>query len=123
MNLTPRQLDVLLLIERHIDRTGLSPTYQEIQDTGAFTSKSGVWRCLQGLIERGYIRMTPNLARSIEVIKPSEGPRYPLPKHLEADVKSYARKNHITPATVIAEAVTAYLGLELVSEEHKLSYL
>lgn len=72
IGLTPRQLEALTFIERHIATRGSSPTYEEIRAGIGLASKSGVFRLVNGLEKRGRISRLPGLACSISVIRNSE---------------------------------------------------
>ena len=110
--LTSRQLQLLQFIESHIDENGYSPTFEEMKVGLGLKSKSNMHRLLECLEQRGHIRRWRNLPRAIQVLLPSSDNRYPLPKYLVGPLKKFASEVHTTPAAVIAEAVTAYLGLE-----------
>ena len=66
--LTERQAEAKAFIVDYIARNGNAPSYNEIADALGLSSKSGVHRLMQGLIDRGHIRTIPNSARAIEVI-------------------------------------------------------
>lgn len=67
--LTRRQQDTLNFIRGFsIKNRGIAPTYDEIKDGIGLTSKSGIARLVDGLVERGCIRRLPNRARAIVVI-------------------------------------------------------
>ena len=54
--MTPQQLAVLRLIDGHIERTRVPPSYQEIADALGVASKSGVHRLVGALVDRGYLK-------------------------------------------------------------------
>lgn len=65
--LTPRQLDLLIAIEDYLEVTqGVSPTYDELAKE-LDTTKSNVYRIALALIDRGFISVRPNEARSIKL--------------------------------------------------------
>ena len=66
--LTPRQKELLDFITGFTKATGYSPSFAEMMDGVAVTSKSMIWRLLTGLEERGYIRRLPHRARAIEIV-------------------------------------------------------
>ena len=68
--LTAKQRECLRAIETYYDQHDRSPTYEELMPVLGLSSKSGVFRLIRGLEDRGYIRRIPHLARAIEVIKP-----------------------------------------------------
>ena len=67
--LTRKQHELLLYIHRHLDRTGVSPSFDEMKDALNLKSKSGVHRLITGLEERGFIRRLPHRARALEVLR------------------------------------------------------
>jgi repressor LexA len=67
--LTARQRDCLRFIETfQAENDGASPTFDEIRGALGLAGKSGVFRLLDGLEERGFIRRLPNRVRAIELI-------------------------------------------------------
>ncbi len=76
--LTPRQHQLLHFIHDYVTRHGVSPSFEEMRDSLALRSKSGIHRLITGLEERGYIRRLAHRARAIELLRapPSstEGP-------------------------------------------------
>ena len=77
--LTKKQHELLLFIHRHLQKTGVSPSFDEMKDALALKSKSGIHRLITGLEERGFIRRLPHRARAVEVIR--------LPNDIEAAAK------------------------------------
>ena len=71
MTLTKRQSDLLSFIEVYAVKHGCGPTYDEVRVALGLGSKSGVARLVDGLVERGRLRRMPNLARALEVVRPS----------------------------------------------------
>jgi len=67
--LTKRQKDLLTVLDREIKRTGVTPSYNEMKDALGLASKSGVYRLVRALDERGFIRRLPGRARAIEVVR------------------------------------------------------
>lgn len=67
--LTRLQRKALTFIIVYIKNEGVVPSYVEMQTGLGINTKSGVHRLIQGLVERGYIRTIPHLARSIEVLR------------------------------------------------------
>jgi SOS-response transcriptional repressor LexA len=59
---------VLDYIIKYCEKHGYSPSYQEIADAIGITSKSGVKRIIDGLIERGRLETLPRRARSLVVV-------------------------------------------------------
>jgi repressor LexA len=67
--LTAKQHELLLLIHDRLNRTGVSPSFDEMREALDLKSKSGVHRLISALEERGFIRRLPNRARALEVLK------------------------------------------------------
>ena len=67
--LTKKQLDLLELIHRRMQRDGVPPSFDEMKDALDLRSKSGIHRLITGLEERGFIRRLPHRARALEVLK------------------------------------------------------
>jgi repressor LexA len=67
MKLTKRQKEILDFVTEFIDREGYSPSMEEIAAHFHFASLNAVFKHLQALESRGYLRRDPNRARAIEV--------------------------------------------------------
>jgi len=76
--LTQKQYELLILIDKCLNDTGVSPSYDEMKGKLNLKSKSGIHRLIKGLEERGFIRRLPHRARALEVIK--------LPENLSGKV-------------------------------------
>ena len=76
--LTQRQSDLLRFIVRYADEHGMSPTYAEMADGLSLTFKSSIFKLLDGLQERGFIRRIPYRARAVEVLKRPEATEPPI---------------------------------------------
>lgn len=59
ISLTPRQTEALLFIAGFIESKGKSPSMQEIAQGLNLASKSGSYRLVQALEERGHLRRAP----------------------------------------------------------------
>ena len=70
MGLTAMQLNALAFIENYIDGNDIPPTVQEINDGIGLHSKSGVFRLLVALEDRGKIHRMPRRARAIALGPP-----------------------------------------------------
>ena len=68
--LTDRQKDTLTFICLYILKTGYSPSLREIAQ-GLYISKPVAVRYIKALESKGYIKHTPNIPRSIVVLKVS----------------------------------------------------
>jgi repressor LexA len=70
--LTAKQHELLRFIQRKLEETGISPSFEEMKDALDLKSKSGVHRLISALEERGFLRRLPNRARALEVIRQPE---------------------------------------------------
>jgi repressor LexA len=80
--LTKKQHELLLFIHRHLQKNGVSPSFDEMKDALALKSKSGIHRLITGLEERGFIRRLPHRARAVEVLR--------LPNDMAAEAEAAA---------------------------------
>lgn len=79
--LTKKQLDLLELIHRRMQRDGVPPSFDEMKDALDLRSKSGIHRLITALEERGFIRRLAHRARAIEIVK--------LPESLETKLGGF----------------------------------
>ena len=70
--LPAKQHELLLFIQRKLEETGISPSFEEMKEALELKSKSGVHRLISALEERGFIRRLPNRARALEVTRQPE---------------------------------------------------
>ena len=67
--LTRKQYDLLLFINEYINSNGVSPSFDEMKDALNLKSKSGIYRLIGSLQERGFLAKLANRARALEVIR------------------------------------------------------
>jgi repressor LexA len=67
--LTPKQKNVLKFIYKTIKTTNLPPTIREIAAHFGFSSTGTVRDYLKALVAKGYIKLSANKSRAIELIK------------------------------------------------------
>ncbi len=67
--LTQKQRELLRYIQDCLNRTGVTPSFDEMKDALNLKSKSGIHRLVLALEERGFIRRIQNRARALEIIK------------------------------------------------------
>jgi len=67
--LTPKQQELLNFIQKRLEESGVSPSFEEMKDALDLRSKSGIHRLINALEERGFIRRLPNRARALEILK------------------------------------------------------
>ncbi len=70
-NLTPRQKQIIDLIQRHIENTGFPPTRAEIANELGFRSANAAEEHLRALQRKGAIEMIPGTSRGIRIIDTS----------------------------------------------------
>ena len=87
--LTRKQHELLGFIQRRLEETGISPSFEEMKEALDLKSKSGVHRLISALEERGFIRRLPNRARALEVLK--------QPEDATVRVKAPANENRSDP--------------------------
>jgi repressor LexA len=67
--LTQKQHDLLIFIDKRLNKNGISPSYDEMKDALGLASKSGIHRLITALEERGFIRRLPHRARALEILQ------------------------------------------------------
>ncbi|HXQ50981.1 MAG TPA: transcriptional repressor LexA [Stellaceae bacterium] len=67
--LTRKQFELLMFINRRLQDTGVSPSFEEMKEALSLKSKSGIHRLISGLEERGFIRRLAHRARALEVVR------------------------------------------------------
>lgn len=67
--LTRKQFELLTFINRRLNESGVSPSFDEMKEALGLRSKSGIHRLITGLEERGFIRRLPHRARALEVLR------------------------------------------------------
>ena len=67
--LTRKQLDLLNYINKHLNKDGIPPSFDEMKEALGLRSKSGIHRLITALEERGFIRRLAHRARAIEIVK------------------------------------------------------
>ena len=65
--LTIKQKKLLDYIKSYYQDKDLFPTYDEMKDSLSIKSKSGIYKLLSSLEDKGYIKKTPHKARAIEL--------------------------------------------------------
>jgi len=70
VTLTPRQREVLEVIEQHQRERGYPPSVREIGEAVGLNSPSTVHSHLSALVKAGYLRRDPSKPRAIEVTAP-----------------------------------------------------
>ena len=66
-NLTPRQSEILRMIERYTEKSGFPPTRNEICEAMGFRSPNAAEEHLKALARKGAIEMIPGASRGIRL--------------------------------------------------------
>jgi repressor LexA len=66
--LTQKQLNLFNFLKTKLEKSNVSPSYEEMKVALGLNSKSGIHRLIIALEERGFIRRMHNKARAIEII-------------------------------------------------------
>lgn len=70
--LTARQAKTLAFIEAYtVERDGMAPTYDEIASHLGLASRSGAYRMVEQLVQRGHLRRFRHRTRTLEVVWPA----------------------------------------------------
>ncbi|WP_066527632.1 transcriptional repressor LexA [Erythrobacter sp. CCH5-A1] len=107
--LTAKQHELIQFIQKRLEETGISPSFEEMKEALDLKSKSGVHRLISALEERGFLRRLPNRARALEVIR-EPGDTTPARAAAPAGDNVVAMP---APATRIAEPANDVIELPL----------
>ena len=67
-DLTPRQTEILRLIQRSVQETGMPPTRKEIAEELGFKSPNAAEEHLRTLARKGVITLLPGASRGIQTV-------------------------------------------------------
>jgi repressor LexA len=95
--LTPKQHELLVYIHKHLQDSGISPSFDEMKDAVKLRSKSGVHRLITGLVERGFIRRLEHRARALEVLRL---PSAAVPKPISFAERVSATRRKFSPNVI-----------------------
>lgn len=112
--LTKKQHELLLFIAKKIEEQGVSPSYDEMREALDLKSKSGIFRLLSALEERGFIRRLPHRARALEVVKLPTAKVTPISKKVadfppvaeEVEIPLYGKIAAGTPIEAVRDMET-----------------
>lgn len=71
IGLTPKQRQLYDFIAARVAERGVPPSFEEMRVAGGLSSKSGVYRIIDQLQARGYVKRRPSRARALELITPA----------------------------------------------------
>jgi repressor LexA len=97
-SLSPRQRQILQLIERHLERHGMPPTRAELTLALGLRNRQGIDQHLRALARKGRILLEPGIARGIRLpesgaSRPRPAPTLPLYGRVAAGVPTLAGSN------------------------------
>jgi len=92
--LTRKQYELLVYLDKELQKKGVSPSFDEMKDALGLKSKSGIHRLITGLEERGFIRRLPHRARAIEVLRLPDNMDGPVAKGPKNHRKKIRRQCH-----------------------------
>ena len=108
--LTRKQLDLLNYINKHLNKDGIPPSFDEMKEALDLRSKSGIHRLITALEERGFIRRLAHRARAIEIVK--------LPDSLETNNKVAKLNAHFSKdSSIKPETDTTHLPSSVHAKE------
>ena len=108
--LTRKQLDLLNYINKHLNKDGIPPSFDEMKEALDLRSKSGIHRLITALEERGFIRRLAHRARAIEIVK--------LPDSLETNNKvAELNANSSKSSSIKLETDAKYLRSSVHAKE------
>lgn len=108
--LTPKQKDAFDFIRSEIASKRVPPTYQEISTHLGLASKGRAHRIVQVLEEKGFVITGTNHARGIALVGDAAAYTIRLDPTTDRRLHDYVAAWGSTPETVIAQALSAYLG-------------
>ncbi len=111
--LTRKQHELLLFINQHLAKNGVSPSFDEMKAALGLKSKSGIHRLITGLEERGFIRRLKHRARALEVLRLPEDLRAETPgvRRFQPQVIAGSRSDTLTGAAAAADSDAIQLPL------------
>lgn len=104
---TERQLRVLRYVESFSAEHGYAPTIREMCTALGIRSTNGITDHLAALERKGYIRRDQDKARSIVVLRPSDGGTNPGGVPVETDEFDVARMSYRLGVEKAVEAVAS----------------
>lgn len=69
LSVTEKQYELLKYLREYMAEKPIAPSYAEMMNRLDMKSKSGIFRLLNALEERGYIQRMPNRARAIKILE------------------------------------------------------
>lgn len=79
MYLTKRQKEILDLVSTHVAQHGYAPTLEEIGAYFGLRSPATVYKHVQKLVQKGYLRKAPHQGRGLQLINARDNPSLEVP--------------------------------------------
>lgn len=105
IGLTPKQRQLYDFIAQRIAENGAAPSFEEMRVAGGLSSKSGVYRVIDQLEGRGYLKRHSRRARTIELLHGA----VTLNTEILTLTDRYAREHQISRDTAVNELLRAAL--------------
>ncbi len=116
--LTRKQYELLIFINRRLQDTGVSPSFEEMKGALALKSKSGIHRLISGLEERGFIRRLAHRARALEVVRLPEDTA--VASRARATSNGGGERGRFSPTVIQGDFKSALAGAALTGESTQL---
>lgn len=100
ISLTRKQHETLTFVSERIRESGIAPSFDEIAVAVDLKSKSGIFRLLTALEDRGYIRRNHKCARAIEILA--------LPENVK--VRAPVSRPHLRSGRAVSSAPVYVAG-------------
>jgi repressor LexA len=119
--LTRKQYELLIFINRRLQETGVSPSFEEMKGALALKSKSGIHRLISGLEERGFIRRLAHRARALEVVRlPEDTAVAPRARAAAGATGAASDRGRFSPTVIKGDFKSALAGAALSGESTQL---
>jgi repressor LexA len=116
--LTRKQHELLIFINRRLQETGVSPSFEEMKAALLLKSKSGIHRLISGLEERGFIRRLAHRARALEVVRLPEDTA--VATRVRAASGASADRGRFSPTVIQGDFKSALAGAALAGDSAQL---
>ena len=90
---TRQQRKLYAIIVAEHARTGMVPSYREMQRLMGQKSTNGVYHLVGHLVERGWLERIPNRARALEII-PTASPQVPHVRYGHHNAELFVVESH-----------------------------
>jgi SOS-response transcriptional repressor LexA len=108
MSLTQRQAECLRVIRESLAQSGVPPSFDEMTVRLGLTSKSGVSRLVDALVERGHLRRVRHRARGLALADEFSA-------RAEAGLARIEERTGVGRAELVRRAVEEFVAREALS--------